>query len=102
MSFYSIIFDTLQNCQIINKIFKLLQVFKLFGFGSSEEQTKICGRCAEGIFKNVSSSISHKKTPGLRDYGTTGLRDFSFFLPSIFIFEPILIKISMNANIMKT
>jgi hypothetical protein len=50
MTFYPIIFDTLQNCQIINKIFKLLQVFKLFGFGSSEEQTKICGRCAEGIF----------------------------------------------------
>ena len=41
-------------------------------------------------------------TPGLRDSGTTGLRDFSFFLHSIFIYEPILIKISMNANIMKT
>ena len=30
-----------------------------------------------------------------------GLRDFSFFLYSIFVYEPILIKISMNANIMK-
>ena len=33
---------------------------------------------------------------------TPGLRDFSFFLSSIFVYEPILIKISMNANIMKT
>ena len=28
--------------------------------------------------------------------------DFSFFLSNAFIYEPILIKISMNANIMKT
>ena len=32
---------------------------------------------------------------GLRDYGTTGLREFRFFLCSIFVYEPILIKISM-------
>jgi hypothetical protein len=47
------------------------------------------------LFKNVSSSISHKKTPWLRD--------FSFFLSSIFVYEPILKKkLSMDANIIKT
>ena len=30
------------------------------------------------------------------------LPDFSFFLYSTFIFEPILITLSMNANIIKT
>ena len=29
------------------------------------------------------------------------LRDFSFFLSNIFVFEPILLKLSMNANIVK-
>ena len=32
----------------------------------------------------------------------TGLRDISFFLSSTFVYEPILFKISMNANIVKT
>ena len=31
-----------------------------------------------------------------------GRRNFSFFLSSIFNYEPILIKISVNANIVKT
>ena len=31
-----------------------------------------------------------------------GFRDFSFFLSSTFVYEPILIKISMKANIVKT
>ena len=41
------------------------------------------------IIKNVSSSTFHKK-------------DLSFYLSSTFIYEPILIKIYMNANIMNT
>ena len=41
-------------------------------------------------------------TKKLRDSGTPGLRDFSFFLSSAFVYEPILLKISMNANIVKT
>ena len=48
------------------------------------------------LIKNVSSSTSHKKNSV-----TEKLRNFSFFLSTI-IFEPILIQISMNANIKKT
>jgi hypothetical protein len=31
-----------------------------------------------------------------------GQRDFSFFLSSTFVYQPILIKISMNTNNIKT
>ena len=54
------------------------------------------------FIKNVSSSTSHKKTLKLPNCETLKLRNFSFFLSSTFIYEPILIKICMNANIMKT
>ena len=43
------------------------------------------------FIKNLSSSTSHKKN--------VKLWDFSFYLSSTFIHEPILIKIYMNANI---
>ena len=43
--------------------------------------------------------ISLKK---LWDSGILWLRDFSFFLSGTFVYEPILFKISMNANIVKT
>ena len=46
------------------------------------------------LSNKVSSSLSHNKT--------LKLRNFSYFLSSSFIFDLILIKISMNANIMKT
>ena len=49
------------------------------------------------IIKNVSSSTSHNK-----NCKTLNLRDFSFFLSSIFIYELILTNISMNANIKNT
>ena len=39
------------------------------------------------LIKNVSSSTSHKKI-----FETVKLRDFSFYLSSKFIYEPILIK----------
>ena len=66
------------------------------------------------IFKNVSSSTSHKKTPSFRLYVfpslrpyvfpslRPSLRDFKKILPDIFIYESILIKIYMNTNIMNT
>ena len=38
----------------------------------------------------------------LKNSGTPGLWDFSFFLSSTFVYEPILFKISMNADIVKT
>ena len=41
-------------------------------------------------------------TKKLQDSVTPGLRDFSFFLSSTFVYEPILLNISMNANIVKT
>ena len=50
-----------------------------------------------GIIKNVSSSAHHKKTLRGRE-----LRDFSFYLSSTFMYEPILIKIYVNTNIIKT
>ena len=54
--------------------------------------SKYFGRIeAINIIKNVSSSTSHKKTPSLHLYGN--LR---------FIYESILIKININANIMNT
>ena len=40
-------------------------------------------------------------TKRLRDSVTPGLMDFSFFLSSTFVYEPIWLKISMNANIVK-
>ena len=40
-------------------------------------------------------------TPGLRHSGIPWLRDFSFFLFNTFVYEPILLKLSMNANIVK-
>ena len=46
----------------------------------------------------ISSSTSHK----LENSETLKLRDFSFFLSSTFIYEPILIKLYINANLMKT
>ena len=51
------------------------------------------------FIKNVSYSTSHTKNSE-----TVKLRNFSFFLSIniIFIYEPILIKICMNAYIMKT
>ena len=49
------------------------------------------------LIKNVSSSISHEKTTGLRDSGI-----LAFLISSTFVYQPILIKISMIANIMKT
>ena len=48
------------------------------------------------IIKNISSSISHKKNSG-----TLRLRD-SILSFLAFIYEAFLIKIYMNANIMKT
>jgi hypothetical protein len=42
--------------------------------------------------------ISRKK---LRDSVIPGLRDFSFFLSNTFVYDPILFKLSMNANIVK-
>ena len=41
-------------------------------------------------------------TPGLWESGTPLLRDFRFFLSSTYVYKPILINISMNANIIKT
>ena len=58
---------------------------------------RLCYPYEKHIFKNLSSSTSHKK-----NYETLKLRDFSFFLSSTFICKPILIKISLNANIKKT
>ena len=40
-------------------------------------------------------------TPGFLDSVIPWLRDFSFFLSNTFIYEPILLKLSMNANIVK-
>ena len=54
------------------------------------------------IFNNVSSFTSHKKTLKLWDWETVKLQNFSFFLSITFIYEPIFIQISMNANIKKT
>ena len=45
------------------------------------------------LIKNVSSSISHKKT--------VKLQNFSFFLSSLLINKQIVILIFMNANIEK-
>ena len=46
----------------------------------------------QDVFKNVSSSKSHKK-----NWETGKRRNFSFFLSSTFIYKPILIKIAINA-----
>ena len=54
------------------------------------------------IFKNVSSSTSHTKTLKIWNCETLRHQDFSFYLSSTFIYELILIKIYMNANIMNT
>ena len=54
------------------------------------------------FIKNISSSTSHKKTLKLANWQTLKLQNFSFFLSSTFIYELILIKKIMNANIMKT
>jgi hypothetical protein len=51
----------------------------------------------EDVFKNVSSSKSHKKTGKL---GNAGI--LAFFLSSTFIYKPIMIKIAINANIKMT
>ena len=48
------------------------------------------------MFKVFLESLTKKNSKTVR------LRDFSFFLFSSFIYEPILIKISMNANIKET
>ena len=48
------------------------------------------------LFKNVSSSTSHKKTPSLRLY----VREFKKILPNTFIYKSILIKFYMNTSIM--
>ena len=48
------------------------------------------------IFKNVSSSTTHKKTPSLRLYVFTSFREFKKILPNTFIYESILLKIYMN------
>ena len=50
------------------------------------------------IIKNVSSFTTHKKTPSLR----LSLWEFKKSLPKTLIYESILIKIYMNANIMNT
>ena len=44
------------------------------------------------FIKNVSTLYLIKNS------GTTGLREFSFFLSSTFVYEPILIEISINTN----
>ena len=50
-------------------------------------------RLFQQMYKNVSSSTSTKNCE------TARIRGFSFFLSSTFIYELILIKISMNANV---
>ena len=50
------------------------------------------------FIKNVSSSISHKQKNSV----FPKFRDLKKILTSTFIYEPILIQIYMNANIMKT
>ena len=52
------------------------------------------------MFKNISSSMSHKKSMVLLD-SMIPRENFSFFLSSTFVYEQILIKISMIANIEK-
>ena len=47
------------------------------------------------IIKDVTSSTSHKKNPFLRPRIKKNL-------PSTFFYEPIFIKVYMNANIVKT
>ena len=47
-------------------------------------------------------SLKNFGTPGFRDSEIPWFRDFSFFLSSTFVYELILLKISMNANIVKT
>ena len=51
------------------------------------------------ITKNVSSSITHKK---LSLSLIPKIWEFSFFLSSTIIYQPILIQISMSAKIRKT
>ena len=62
-------------------------------------------KCTSLCFiKNESSSIylyNNYGTPWLRDSVTLWFRNFSFFLSSTFVYELILLKISMNANIVK-
>ena len=53
------------------------------------------------MFKKVGSSKSHKKIMVLLD-SMIPRENFSFFLSSTFVYEQILIKISMIANIEKT
>ena len=60
----------------------------------SNETVKV-GHHSYLIFKNVLIT-SYKKNSE-----TVKLRNFSFFLSSTFIYQPILIKISMIANIKK-
>ena len=54
------------------------------------------------IFKNVSSSTSHKKTLSVRLYVFPSVQEFKKILPNAFIYESILIKIYMNTHIMNT
>ena len=77
--------------EIFVKLIKCLESF----YPSPVDQVKK----RQFIKKNVSSSTSHKK---LLNSKTVRLRDFSFYLSSTFIYEPILIQIYMNSNIMNT
>ena len=59
------------------------------------------------IFSNkilvfVKTKVLLHNTTKLRDYSTSELRGFSSILSSPFIYKPILMKLSLNANIMKS
>ena len=61
------------------------------------EMSKFTYPCT--VIKNLSSSTTQKK---LRAPLRPSLQDFKKILPSTFIYKPILVKLYMNANIMKT
>ena len=53
------------------------------------------------VIKNVSSSTSHKKNSVFTSF-CLSLREFKKILPKTFIYELIMIKNYINANIMNT
>ena len=58
-----------------------------------------CDGSETWLFDNQESNFFYIS---LKNSGIPGLWDFIFFLSSTFVYEPILFKISMNADIVKT
>ena len=71
-------------------------------FVGSNHDVPVCHPIYETYLYLLRTQVLLHLTKNLWDYGTLSFRDLSFYLSSTLIYQPILIKMHMNAYLMNT